>query len=744
VRSVSPRLLLILTLLSLATANLAIAESVSDTDWTNVPSSQIHQQMSMAKSRALLNERYLEQRIATAPMANTQTNYDVGLYDVFMRINDTTEIIYGRVKMIAKAAEDNVSQVQIDFYGNMAVDSITWPGGTRTFTRLSNVVTVDLDHAHNTGEEFEVTMYYHGHPTEDGFQAFAFDTRVSGKVITSLSEPYFARTWWPCKDRMDDKADSFNIAVQVDSAFYVGSNGTLDSTILSTNTRTYYWRVRYPMATYLFSVSCSKYTVWYDKYVYNGGLDTMPIIHATYPDRYTYALPRWGITPNALALLSQTFGPYPFLNEKYGHSSFEWGGGMEHQTMTSMTGTDFGFSEPVVVHEMTHQWFGDMITCNSWGHIWLNEGFASYGEAVYYLNRDGWSTYHTYMQSQDYTPGGTIYVSDTSSVGNIFNNIVYDKASWVVHMLRGVLGEVKFAQAMNAYVNSQYKHGSATTEQFRDVVEAATGEELDWFFQQWIYGTYRPSYQFSWYGEPAAGGGSNLYLHIAQLQTTSPQVFKMPADIAISYLDGTKDTMVVMVDERTEMIKLHVPKQVTLAQFDQNRWILRYLTDQPWNMYIITLSSELHEGQQFHPYRDTIEQRGSQGPLDITFISGTLPPGLSIDGTGIITGIPTDTGTFNYTIKYRDTWGGTSDQVAMSMHITPGQLFPGDVNLSFAQCDLSDLSLLIAKLIIPGQTIPLGKTADVNNDCIIDLSDLSTMILFITGGGITMQVGCAP
>ncbi|MBK7141565.1 MAG: putative Ig domain-containing protein [bacterium] len=740
---VSPRFLLILTLFLLTTAITASADSVSDTDWTNVPSSQIHQQMSLAKSRALLSERFATQRIATAPMANTQTNYDVGFYDVRMRINDTTEIIYGTVRIVAAAAEDNVSQVQVDFYDNMTIDSITWPGGTRTYSRTTNVVTIDLDHAYNTGEQFEMTVHYHGHPIEGGFQAFAFDTRTSGKVMSSLSEPYYARTWWPCKDRMDDKADSFNIAIQVDSAFYVGSNGTLDSTILSTNTRTYYYCVRYPMASYLFSVACSKYTVWTNNYIYNGGLDTMPVVHATYPDRYSYALPRWGITPNAISLLSETFGPYPFLDEKYGHSNFEWGGGMEHQTMTSMTGSNFGFSEAVVVHELTHQWFGDMITCNNWGHIWLNEGFASYGEAVYYLNRDGWTNYHSYMQSQDYTLGGTIYVYDTSSVGNIFNNIVYDKGSWVVHMLRGVLGETKFAQAMDAYVTSQYQHKSATTEQFRDLVEVTTGEELDWFFQEWIYGTYRPAYQFAYYGENTPGGW-NLYLHVAQTQTTNPQVFTMPVDIAIDYLDGTHDTVTVMVDERDEMFKLTLPKQVVNAEFDPNRWILRYLTDLTWGMYIVTTTPELDEGAQYHPYRDTIEQRGSQGALDITFLSGSLPPGLSIDAEGVITGLPTDTGSFTFTIRYRDTWGGTSDQATFTLHIGPGQLVPGDVNLSFTQCDLSDLSLIIAYLTIPGQTIPLGLTADVNNSCVVDLSDLSTMISFLTVGNVTMQVGCAP
>ncbi len=741
--AVSPRFCALLTLFVLVIAITASAQSVSDTDWTNATSAQIHQQMGMAKSRALLNERYAQQRIAAAPLINTQTNFNVTMYDIFMRINDTTQIIYGKVKIVAAAAQDNVSQVQIDFYDNMTVDSIRYAAGALAYSRASNVVTVTLDQTYDTGEQFEMTFFYHGHPIEGGFQAFAFDTRLGNKVMTSLSEPYFARTWWPCKDRMDDKADSFNIAVQVDSAFYVGSNGKLDSTKLAGNTRTYFWSVRYPMVTYLFSVAVSKYTVWQDKYVYNGGLDTMPIVHATYPDRYSYSLSTWGITPNAIGLLSQTFGPYPFLNEKYGHSNFEWGGGMEHQTMTSMTGSNFGFSEPVVVHELTHQWFGDMITCNNWGHIWLNEGFASYGEAAYYLNRDGWTAYHNYMATQEYASGGTIYVNDTSSVGNIFNNIVYDKASWVVHMLRGVLGETKFAQAMNAYVTSQYVDSSATTEQFRDLVEATTGEDLDYFFQQWIYGTYRPSYQFSWFAEPSSGGNM-LYLRVAQVQTTNPQVFSMPIDFAVDYLDGTSDTLTFMVDERTTMLHTVVPKQVINAKLDPKKWILRYNTDLQWFMYIVTNSDDLHEGGQYKQYRDTIDQRGAQGALEVTILSGALPGGLGVDNNGVISGIPTDTGTFTFTVRVRDTWGGTVDQTTLSMHITPTILLPGDINVSESQCDLTDLSTLIAYLTVGGVTLPAPQVADVNNSCQIDLSDLSIMINFLTGGGNSMVIGCTP
>ncbi|MFH1686174.1 MAG: M1 family metallopeptidase [bacterium] len=489
----------------------------SDYDWDTAPPSRIHQKLADDKAAALAEKDVIRRMAAGSSEAMNQTDYDVGYYDVFIRVNDTTEFIYGVVTMVAEPTLDGVSSIEVDFQADMTLDSITSPQGVRLFTRAGDVVTVTLNPPYNAGEPFECTFYYHGHPTEGGFQGFSFDVRNgTDVVISSLSEPYFARSWWPCKDRMDDKADSFDIAIEVDTLFYVGSNGTLDSTVYNgSNTHTFFYTVRYPLVTYLFSVAISDYTVWYDEWVYNGGQDTMPIVNAVYPDMYSYSLSHLDVTPYALEVGSGLFGEYPFANEKYGHSNFEWGGAMEHQTMTSTAGSSFGFSEPVIVHEMGHQWWGDMITCESWGHIWLNEGWASYTEALYYEVKDGFQAYKNYMAGMAYSGGGTIYVYDTTSVWNIFHGgLSYDKGAWVCHMLRGVLGDEAFFDGITAYYNSEHQWGSATTEEFRDVFEASSGVELDWFFEDWIYGTYRPNYRYSYYQESSGSSGYDLYLRV--------------------------------------------------------------------------------------------------------------------------------------------------------------------------------------------------------------------------------------
>ena len=737
---------IILTLLSLFPlfASPLTGADVNDDriDWDNAPPSQIHQKLWEAKASAYMDKQFARKLAAAEGPENTQTNYDVQFYDIFIRVDDTTEIIYGTVKFVALAAEDGVTEIQIDFYDNMIVDSIVSPSGVLSYSRASNVVTVTLDDTYNTGQQYEFDFYYHGHPSEGGFQAFAFDTRLGKKVIATLSEPYFARTWWPCKDRMDDKADSFDIAVEIDTVFYLGSNGTLDSIVYNGgNTNTFYYSVRYPMVTYLFSLAISEYTVWYDEWIYNGGQDTMPIVNAVYPDRYAYSLDKFGVTPGAITIYSDNYGQYPFVNEKYGHANFQWGGAMEHQTMSSMSGSDFGFSTTVVVHELSHQWWGDMITCKQWGDIWLNEGWASYSEALYYLELEGWDSYHSYMNGMAYSGGGTIYIYDTTSVWNIFSSIVYDKGAWVVHMLRGILGDTLFFAGVDAYYNSEYQHAAATTEDFKDVFEDATGVELDWFFDEWIYGTYRPNYNWSYWQELSDTGGYDVFLRVEQVQTTDPQVFIMPVDFFFDLSFGTDDTIALRIDKDVTLHKLNFPSNLSTVKLDPSDWVLKYATNPPWKLYIVTLDEELNDSRQYLAYNDTIQARGGSGSNTWSIIGGSLPNGYSIDSNGIISGSTTDTGLFTFTVLVDDNFTSYSDRAEFTVYVSPTSVLPGDVDLS-ASVNVADITYLVAYLFLGGAPPSVLNTADVNGSCEINVDDLNYLVAYLFQGGSPPVMGC--
>ena len=708
-----------------------------------VSPSEIHRMLWEGKVSAKLQKEAVRKLITNDSKDNTQTNYNVTYYDVAIRINDTTEIIYGSVHLHATSAAMSVGAVQVDLYNNMIVDSIVNQTGTLFYLHEDNMIEITLDRLYLLDESFDFVIYYHGHPTEGGFQAFSFDERNGYKVISSLSEPYFARTWWPCKDRMDDKPDSMGIAITTDTAYYVASNGTLDSVVnVAANAHTYYYSVHYPIVTYLFSVAVSVYTVWYDEWVYNGGNDTLPLVHAVYPDRYGYSLEKYGITPYALGVLSDKFGPYPYPEEKYGHANFEWGGGMEHQTMTSMSGADFGYSEPVVVHEMGHQWWGDMITCESWADIWLNEGWASYTEALYWEEKYGNPNYRNYMAGMVFTGGGTIIVEDTTSVWNIFHSgLSYDKAAWVVHMLRGVLGDSLFFVGVDAYYNSVHQYGSATTEDFKNVFESATGQELDYFFEQWIYGEYMPNYEWSYMQQQNDSGWFDTYIYIKQKQIVPPLVFTMPIKCPVDYQTVPDDTIRIFNDEKEHLITMVLPDSILNMQFDPHDWILKYAQQVDFGLMILTENEDLSNGEQYTTYADTLSTIGGDGSYGYMIMNGALPPGLSLGLDGIISGAPTDTGSYSFTVYVQDGFGKASGEKNLSIHIGEGEGRPGDFDMD-DKTNVVDLTALIEYLFAGGSSPVNPNLADVNSDCKINVVDLTIMVEYLFGSGGLLLIGC--
>ena len=311
----------------------------------------------------------------------TQDDYDALYYDIDIEIDEGPETVAGTVTMLAASRVDGLTTVILNLYDNLTIDSVAHDGAPASYSHVNDLVHVSLNSAVNTGDQFEVSVTYHGAPIDD---ALNFSTHGGGNpIISSLSEPIGARQWWPCKDTPADKADSARIAVTVDDALVAVSNGMLVSEVDNGTTRTYTWFEGYPITTYLVSVAISNYTSWVDTFTY--GRDTMPIENYVYPEDYSDAVEDLNITAEAIGALTEVFGPYPFLNERYGHAEFPWGGAMEHQTCTSygevlIRGDHY--YDWILIHELGHQWWGDWVTCATWDDIWLNEGFASYSEAV--------------------------------------------------------------------------------------------------------------------------------------------------------------------------------------------------------------------------------------------------------------------------------------------------------------------------------------------------------------------------
>lgn len=520
-----------------------------------------------------------------APTA-AQGDYDITFYDIDLKIDPGDSTITGKVGVQGISLISSLSMVELDLFSGLNIESVkNEQGNDLSYTHDSNLLSVTLNNPVSNGNSFNIIIDYDGKPQSSGFGSFEFDEYPLNSgvpMIWSLSEPYGARDWWPCKDTPNDKADSVNISLEVPSGLIAASNGTLVDTEVNRGWTTYHWQERYPIATYLVSVAIHSYTVFYDWYEY-GVSDSMRLEYYVFPDNYDKVQYNYSLTKDMLGAMADRFGEYPFIKEKYGHAEFTRGSGMEHQTLSSMG----GYSEASIAHELAHQWWGNMVTCANFHHIWLNEGLATYSKALWYEKRDNniqslhnemagnRNYYFNYPEGRDYSyEDSRLFVADTSNIRRIFDpSLSYAKASWVLHMLRRVVGDSAFFSGLQEY-GDRYRFKSAVTEQFRDVMEEISGMNLDSFFQRWIYGEYYPIYEVVY-----SQSDNNLLVRINQIQDSN--IFEMPIDIKATFTDGSESTWVVQNTVRNELFTLPIPdgKAIENMELDPDSWILKKISE---------------------------------------------------------------------------------------------------------------------------------------------------------------------
>jgi aminopeptidase N len=524
----------------------------------------------------------LQKRQQNARLMNTQAadeNIDVTYYKLDLTLTYTPKNIKGEVTINAKSKVANLSQVNIDLQNALTTDSVKIGGKKMAFTHQLNQIKITLDKNYTQNQLLSLVVYYHGVPGSSGFDSFAFGTHNANKdlAIWSLSEPYGTPDWFPCKNAVDDKADSSDVVITADKYFVSASNGILQKvTENQGNTKTYFWKNRYPIAHYLISISCSNYAEYTGTFKYDG-TNEMPIVHYIYPESLTNST-KTALDKTAfmLDLFTKKFGQYPFIKEKYGHAQFGWGGGMEHQTCSSMG----SFGESLMAHELAHQWFGNKITCKSWEHIWINEGFASYSEALYFEALNGKSGYDAYMKTfinSAKTAKGTIYVQNTTNINEIFNSArTYRKGAVVLHSLRGVVGDEIFFKILQNFLTSQNAYGSATIEDFQAIAEQVYGQSLAYFFRQWFYGENYPKYKLQWSVTPQSDGTFRVNVNLSQSTNTNPVFFTMPIQISVN--QGVRDTTItVFNNQQSQAFEFVVKEKPNTLTIDPNNLILKDL-----------------------------------------------------------------------------------------------------------------------------------------------------------------------
>jgi aminopeptidase N len=420
------------------------------------------------------------------------------------------------------------------------------------------------------GDLDSISIAYEGVPTPSGFTSFATSTHNGTPAMWTLSEPYGAKDWWPCKQDLVDKIDSIDVFVRTPQEYRVASNGLLVSETSVDTDKIYHWKHRYAIPAYLIAIAVTDYAV-YSNFVPLDNGDAVEVLNYVYPENLENAQNQTQSIVEIMGLFNQLFETYPFASEKYGHAQFGWGGGMEHQTMSFMGGLSYDLQ----AHELAHQWFGDKITCGSWEDIWLNEGFATYltGLTKAFLGTEGaWQNWkQDRITSITSEPGGSVWVNDTTSVGRIFDGrLTYNKGAMVLHMLRWKLGDENFFQGIQNYLaDPALAFGYAKTENLQQHLEAQSGQNLQEFFADWFYGQGYPTYETTWW---KTASGIGVLLH----QTTSHNsvdFFEMPVPI---YVEGEGQDSLLRLEHifPSQTFEIELPFEVNSIAFDPTLWLV--------------------------------------------------------------------------------------------------------------------------------------------------------------------------
>ncbi len=541
---------------------------------------------SKAKKASAANNIALQARMAAlSPQTSHELKYDVRFVHLNLNVERINKLVSGGVKTVATVTATALDTFMTLLHQVHTIDSMRFNGLLVTPIRQDSIVKVSVGTPLPNGSSFTVNVYYHGNPPVGGSAiGSGFSNGTSGswgnQATWSLSESLVAYHWWPCKQILTDKIDSSWVFITTDSLNKAGSNGRLSNVVTVGSKKRYEWKSRTPIAYYLISVAVAKYkeynlyahplylpndSILIQNYIYDNALNSTNFINNQKVELNKM--------PQVLEFQSLMYGMYPFYKEKYGHCMAPFGGGMEHQTMTSL-----GFFDYYVdAHELGHQWWGDNVTCKSWGDIWINEGFASYTEhlVAQYLDSPSFAqnlnAAHNNVMSSN---GGSIFFTnhDTVDANRIFDSrLTYDKGGAIIHSLRFVTNnDSVWFRTLRGFQNT-YKNSTASAVDFQNYYQSFTGINPTIFFNQWYYGEGYPTFNVKY-------NYTGTQCIIKSTQTTSmPSVtplFNTPLEYKISRTAHPDTVVRVLHQTATEIYSITLSGTVTAISVDPNNWII--------------------------------------------------------------------------------------------------------------------------------------------------------------------------
>lgn len=510
-----------------------------------------------------------ESNRSTGAVDPLMENYDVKFMALDLNVSNSSTYVMGKTLFKAEVVNDQFQEFVFELKSHQ-IDSIVFNGEDLEYVRTGDLVNVDLGVILEIGDVFDIEVYYKGFSGGQGMSK----SSNPAQVMWTLSESFHSKDWFPVKQDLRDKIDSVDISITVPEGLMVGSNGLLKSVdVLENGKKRFNWESRYPIVYYLISIAVADY-MEYNIYAHpEGASDSLLIQNFVYnsANYLNFVKPQIDATADLIELFSEKFSLYPFMDEKYGHCTAPIGGGMEHQTMTTIA--DFGFE--LVAHELGHMWFGDNVTCATWQDIWINEGFASYTEYIAHEFLNAPNNKAVWLQNCHAVamenPGGSIYIpfEDAIYESRIFSHqLSYKKGAAIIHMLRFELNDDDLFFNILSQYQMSFKDSVATGEDFKAFFEGMSGLDLTVFFDQWYYGEGYPTYDVTYYQE-----NDTLYFTSEQSVSSSTPLFQMHMEYKVNYSEGDSIFRLNHL-EGTEQYKIYFPYEITSFDIDPNNWAL--------------------------------------------------------------------------------------------------------------------------------------------------------------------------
>ncbi|MFL6375333.1 MAG: M1 family metallopeptidase [Pyrinomonadaceae bacterium] len=492
------------------------------------------------------------------PDFNRYSDFDVQHYTIRARFDRAKKEVFGDTTVSFKPTKADFRSIELDAIGlNFTSVKLDPSGQNLQYRTTSTKVIVTLDKPYQPADTVAIRFVYTTTDPKKGVYFRAAENSANGEIghsaqIWSQGEAEEARYWFPGFDFPSDKATTEEyITAQGDEAV-VGNGEFLGKDANNDGTVTWHYKMPVPHSTYLVSFVIGKYTRIEDKYK-----DT-PLGYYVYPGTEGVGKKVFGDTPDMIRVYEQLTG-VNFPYNKYDQTivaQFQFGG-MENITATTMNDSEIlsgftGITVDLVSHELAHSWFGDMVTCRNWAELWLNEGFATYMEAAYREQRFGRESYMAKISEDagsflggdvenkvQHKPRHPLFDLNARNVDALFDdpNTTYNKAGAVLHQLREQVGTEAFWKGLNIYLNA-HRFANVETSDLRKAMEQSSGQDLGWWFNEWVYSGGSPSLNVTQLWHPRT---KTLTVTVTQIQppdAITPAVFRLPMDVRITTAGG--------------------------------------------------------------------------------------------------------------------------------------------------------------------------------------------------------------